>query len=251
MGVVPFRSSSIAELTLLITSSQYSFPEQVSFAAMDLITGVLQTNPNNRITIKDILEHTWFSDYVENVEILTQVEKDAMRDEFHMDNAQKDDCSMFTEHKLDTTNGSINANELSKSNVLAPFNTPVVIAECFNVALKNKSIINYSHKVKELNRQYEKNSNSKMDNGIYNKMCLVENQTEKNAESVKPIQKDKKSKPILYQPKPLSIDYKTLKIVESYGFPLDYIQKSLISNDANHATACYYLLLDKSAIYFR
>jgi hypothetical protein len=85
------------------------------------------------------------------------------------DASVSDTSSIFTVHNLDTENSE--DTEMSKSIVLAPYNTnesdeeellsrvePLVIS---------KRIIKFSSKLREVDRQYEKDNNSNIDNGIY------------------------------------------------------------------------------------
>lgn len=81
-------------------------------------------------------------------------------------------CSMFTEHNLDTTeNDNENSEDLSKSTILAPFNTPdpetdLSTSEIQNLIV-NKKIIKFKSKLREYDRKYERENNSQQDNGVY------------------------------------------------------------------------------------
>lgn len=59
-GYVPFKAPSIPELYKLVLKAKYTVPDHVSPPAADLISKMLHLVPQNRATIKDILEHVWF-----------------------------------------------------------------------------------------------------------------------------------------------------------------------------------------------
>lgn len=81
-------------------------------------------------------------------------------------------CSIFTEHNLDTTeNEGENGDDLSKSTILAPFNTPdpegdITRAELQKIVVSKKTI-KFCSKLREYNRRYERDNNSQQDNGVY------------------------------------------------------------------------------------
>lgn len=79
---------------------------------------------------------------------------------------------MFTEHNLDTTENEVeNAEDLSKSTILAPFNTPDPegdISMCkLQTMVVSKKTIKFCSKLREYNRKYERDNNSQQDNGVY------------------------------------------------------------------------------------
>jgi len=85
------------------------------------------------------------------------------------DTSVSDTSSIFTIHNLDTENSD--DTEMSKSVVLAPYNTNESDEEELlnNVEplIISKRAIKFSSKLREVNRQYEKDNNSNIDNGIY------------------------------------------------------------------------------------
>jgi len=58
-GVVPFKHKYLDELHLSIIQGKYDDIENVSAEAMSLIKGILQTDPQKRLTIEQILDHEW------------------------------------------------------------------------------------------------------------------------------------------------------------------------------------------------
>lgn len=73
---------------------------------------------------------------------------------------------------MDTTeNGTENGLDLTKSTILAPFNTPEPEEKKFIIKIQkqliNKKIIKFSSKLREFDRRYERENNSQLDNGVY------------------------------------------------------------------------------------
>lgn len=60
-GFLPFEDPDTGELYKKILSADYQLPEHVSEDAADLISKILATDPDKRITIPEIRKHTWFN----------------------------------------------------------------------------------------------------------------------------------------------------------------------------------------------
>lgn len=60
-GYLPFEDPETAELYKKILQADYELPEHISDEATDLIRRILTTDPDKRITIKDIKKHPWFN----------------------------------------------------------------------------------------------------------------------------------------------------------------------------------------------
>jgi serine/threonine protein kinase len=60
-GTVPFKASTMNGLHKLILRGKYDFPEHLSSEVKDLIDGMLQIVPQQRLSVKQILDHPWFS----------------------------------------------------------------------------------------------------------------------------------------------------------------------------------------------
>lgn len=134
---------------------------------------------------------------------------------------------------MDTTNKDDSDSDISKSQVLAPFNTVESSANEFIESIEPlvvKNDIKFSSKLREVNRQYERNNNSNIDNGIYVKSMTLK-QPIKSA--------NVKSRATLNQ-----INNKVLEQMLKMGFEKDFIQNSLNRNLHNCATTCYYLLCE-------
>ena len=77
----------------------------------------------------------------------------------------------FTEHHLDTSVNELTRNDTSKSVILAPFNSTQT-DKSFILAEETlpRNVIKFGAKVREIDRQFERNNNCELDNGVYNKL---------------------------------------------------------------------------------
>ncbi len=113
-------------------------------------------------------------------------------------------------------------------------------------------VIRFNIRVRELDRQYEKNNNGDFDNGVYHKYAYNQgkNKDENNDLKEETITAQDVDRTVLKVPKQdpnlnnyyLKKDEDIINRVGDYGFPKIYIEKSLKDNLNNHATTCYYLL---------
>jgi serine/threonine protein kinase len=149
-GTVPFKANNMSELQSIIIKAKYSLKEDISLEARDLLRGMMEKDPNKRLSVSQILQHKWLEDVQDsrNIELFTEQEKQCIRNEFTYhkskrynrnfdttglaglsdalnQNAEPSelDKDMFTEHMLDTTQNSTLKNCETKSVILAPFNS--------------------------------------------------------------------------------------------------------------------------------
>lgn len=107
-----------------------------------------------------------------NEEILSIRKEYDFRERNHDNSFNDMSSSLFTEHNLDATeNENGDSEDLSKSTILAPFNTPdpegsIKLNKMQNLIVSKKAI-KFSSKLRELDRKYERDNNSQQDNGIY------------------------------------------------------------------------------------
>ncbi len=59
-GFAPFDASNNRERYAKIKQAKVVFPEHFSWGLRDLITKIFKRNPNDRPTLKQILQHKWF-----------------------------------------------------------------------------------------------------------------------------------------------------------------------------------------------
>ena len=65
-GYLPFEDPNTTLLYKKIIAGDYSLPKFVSASAKDLIQGLLTTDPERRLKLKDIKNHPWFTQACES-----------------------------------------------------------------------------------------------------------------------------------------------------------------------------------------
>lgn len=60
-GYLPFEDPNTSNLYKKILSADFQVPKFISAEAKDLITNILNTDPEKRFKIEDIRKHPWFS----------------------------------------------------------------------------------------------------------------------------------------------------------------------------------------------
>ena len=58
-GTVPYKARNMKDLLSLIKKEKFTYPNQISNAAKDLINRMLVIEPTKRLTIPEILNHNW------------------------------------------------------------------------------------------------------------------------------------------------------------------------------------------------
>lgn len=171
--------------------------------------------------------------------------------------------SLFTEQNIDSTLNELSKNNSTRSLILAPFNSSVSdIEEAKDYKAKDKKeIIKFCAKVRDIDRQYEKNNNGEVDNGVYNKFMYDSEQPNESICSSQSVSIEHFTSTIK-QPKispemksgsdadctvkqnigVKEIDEEVLNTIESFGYPKENVRKWLSNNELNHATTTYYLL---------
>lgn len=256
-GTVPFKGPTLQELKEAILAGKYTLKEDISKEARDLLAKMLCSSPRKRMTAANILAHPWMQGVDESVSLFSEAEKANFAKEF-LHSTESSCDSLFTEQRIDSTLTEANMNNTSKSVIFAPFNSVEnEEGEMGNECVEKKLVIRFAAKVRDIDRQYEKNNNGDIDNGVYNKFvrCSTE---EENAEGNECKEEDKpkenrdnglKTQVNFSPPKSAvvervrnEIDNGSLTQMEQFGFRRDYVVKCLKKNELNHATATYYLL---------
>jgi len=93
-----------------------------------------------------------------------------------------------------------------------------------------KKGIKFSSKLREVDRQYERDNNSNIDNGIYVRSMIFKEPTK----STSPISRAASNQ----------ANNKALEEMERMGFERAFVKNSLEKNMHNSATTCYYLLTE-------
>lgn len=60
-GYLPFEDSDTNKLYSKILSGQFTIPKHVSSECSDLLTKIMETDPEKRFTAAQIKEHPWFN----------------------------------------------------------------------------------------------------------------------------------------------------------------------------------------------
>ena len=205
-GTLPFNlknneSSSNEEESVNNLELQYSIInkepkhiENISDEARDLLKGLLNKNPEERLTIDEILNHPWLKTddntkkNNKKYHLFTKAEMIMLSKTYidYRNGALEDLKENFTLSNLKVKDGNKNGKEnkmkniSTKSSLLAPYNTLIQddeslsesdIKDIFddlsnpNINLENDIIV-INNKVKEFNLNYELNNNGECDNGM-------------------------------------------------------------------------------------
>ena len=62
-GYSPYRAKKIEDIYDNIANKRMKFSSRISEEVKDLLTRILKINPSDRISIEDILEHSWVKKY--------------------------------------------------------------------------------------------------------------------------------------------------------------------------------------------
>ena len=73
-GTVPCKANNMTELQQIIMKADYKLKDDISTEARDLLTGLLDPEPESRSTVADILSHPWMQDVLDpsEVELFTE-----------------------------------------------------------------------------------------------------------------------------------------------------------------------------------
>ncbi len=282
-GVVPFRGNNDHQLHKSILSGKFTQLNDISIECQDLISKLLEVNPNKRIKIDNILSHKWFKDsYQKDFVLFTNAEK-IIYSKLKVDyrNANKEDLvENFTYKNMESELEDENKNVNSTSFIITPYNSMInqYYDDIYYEDLRiEDNIMRFVPKVNELNRDYEIKNNEDVDQGFIinkkdqkgkNRIMLsfnnsyddnnfdnkndkkeIENSPKKINEIENSFDEEKKNnkKTLNYTISTNSntfyIDEMALKFVENFGYKRDYIVRCLENNELNHATATYFLKL--------
>ncbi len=187
-GTVPFKGGDLKELHGNIIQGNYTKVKEISSEASHLIKRMLETDPDKRICVEDILTHPWVVgvdlNFWKTQNLFTNAEYVllAKNNVDYRDSNNKDDMvENFDIYNIDTREDNENKNSHTKSLILAPFNSSLFDSENENdneifydenldIFSPDLLILNnamkFGAKVKEINRNYELNNNQDIDNGV-------------------------------------------------------------------------------------
>ncbi len=166
--------------------------------------------------------------------------------------ASADESSVFTVHGLDTTSAEAE-DDMSKSTILAPFNSNEPNQQSFLESVEplvlNRRAIKFCSKLREVDRQYERDNNSKIDNGIYVQAAVpVAGPLSPKSVSIKGLHTGLTRSTASYstvQSLNSQVDQNVLGQMEKIGFEKAFVMASLSGNVHNSATTCYYLMAEE------
>eukprot|EP00826_Nyctotherus_ovalis_P060367 TRINITY_DN8460_c0_g3_i1.p1 TRINITY_DN8460_c0_g3~~TRINITY_DN8460_c0_g3_i1.p1 ORF type:complete len:490 (-),score=143.26 TRINITY_DN8460_c0_g3_i1:83-1531(-) len=174
-GTVPFKATTIKELHRLIMKGKVELKEDISAEARDLLSKLLERSPRRRISTSEVIRHQWMQ-RASSVPLFTKEEQEAL-DRDCWENGKAGPCELFTEQDIDSTLDELARNNTTRSIVLAPFNT--TLSEELDASIMESEelvdkvmVLRFSSRAKDIDRQYEKNNNGDIDNGIYTKFLV-------------------------------------------------------------------------------
>ena len=271
------------ELQYSIINKNPKHIEKISDEARDLLHGLLNKDPNKRLTIDQILNHPWLkseekdNDYnfqKNKYKLFTKAEM-IMLSKNYIDYRIKGNEDLIENFTLSNLIDSkeednyINNNIKTKSSILAPYNTLIENESCrlnedgeleydngelfsdFNnskINLEN-DIINMGNKVKQLNINYELNNNGELDNGM-----IIQSKSKSNTfvnlslDESKSNSEEKNSNENInysdFQKKEKLKKEKILNTIEKLGYDKKYVLDCVKNNKLCHASAVFYLLMN-------
>ena len=274
-GFFPFRGINETQLHENILAGIYPKPNNISEELLDLLTKILNINPDKRIKINEILEHPWLSETNDikyknkefSLNLFTKAEKIIYgKMKLNYKKVSKDiQLENFTNKNIDTYYEEENQNVQTMSFVFTPYNTNREKDEDEDLYYDDVNIeddiLKFTPKVQEISRLYEIHNNYEYDQGfiiekkeLWRKKLKVsiknsfENDKNKNIKNSEKKETTDINNNLLKINVSINvdnfiIDEEVIKYVENFGYKREYIIKSLESNELNHATATYYLKL--------
>jgi len=140
-GIVPFKANNMTDLQRQICKGQATYKDEISPEGISLLQGILEKDPNRRMSISEILRHPWMQNIpIESkhdlplvffvVSVFTDLEKAKTNEDFAYYNMKADEghqplqTDPFGEQmSLNSTQNSLVKNVSTKSVILAPFNS--------------------------------------------------------------------------------------------------------------------------------
>ena len=241
----------------------------ISKEAKDLLKGLLNKNPSNRLTCDEILNHPWLKhgtnmDFLESrYNLFTKAEMTMMsktyidyrkgdiedlKENFTLSNLRNDEIK-FEEKNITTKSSILDPFNSCVDNNNSSFDEPALVKEdpfddFKNVEIKlENDIVLFNNKVKEFNLNFEVNNNQEVDNGMIIKthtdfsissdinMSLNSDNTDNNH--------NENNK---YKENGLDIDLNILDEMEKFGYDKKYVLDCIQNNVLCHASTVFYLL---------
>jgi hypothetical protein len=200
-------------------------------------------DPSKRFSISEICNHPWMqnSDLCYYL-IFTSSENKKIQADHNIESNAKSTIGHNDALFEDNYNES-DGNNSVKSLILTPYNSFTEDDTPYQVNID--SILSFAPAVRDYDRQYEKNNNCEVDNGVYNKLFCDSSEQSSQAGEDEAEKNEKLEVPMKYTNTftSNSLNEDVVKMVESFGFRREYIIQSIATNAKNHASACYYILM--------
>jgi serine/threonine protein kinase len=261
-GEQPFKGQSVEELKKNVCLKNYKKIDFISTEAEDLLDKMLTVDPDERITLDEIMKHIWIKDVdIKNrkkLKLFSKYEELLLMkyNACYLKNNTEDLIENFEQENLNTVETEEEKGK-TKSIILAPYNTFVTY---FNDASGDEYYINkeikiennickYRGGVQVSNIKYQISNNDIFDNGIiktiqaYSISNLSSLSQNLNTEEIK-------------KSNNLSVDDMNKNNIENnfcediiqeiedkVGFDKNYLIQCLKNDEVNYATATYYLML--------
>ena len=271
-GTLPFRAYSIKDMEKKVLKGEFDEIKNISKEANDLIKKMLQSDPEKRIKIEDILNHPWLKyenvDNRKNLKLFTDNEK-ILLSKYNVNylNSNKEELiENFTIKNLETINEDDKLKDIghTKSIIFSPFNSYIEdkynnetnkeLKKIYNEIKIENNICKFAIVAQQENIRYELSNNNEFDNGMIK--TQKEEDINKQNEEIKKIFNEEKNerKRVLNTSKVRSmnnsfeenennIDEDIIKNIENnLGYDFQYIINCIKKNKINYATATYYLL---------
>ena len=265
-GEQPFKGKNLEEMKKNIFAKNYQKIASISKEASDLLDKMLTINPDERITLEEIIQHDWLKDV--DVSNRNKMKFFSKREKYllgkynicYLKNDTKDLIENFDKENLNTIENE-NKKGNTKSVILAPYNTAVIyMTDSFDLnndiykELKiENNICKFKGEAQVSNMQYEMSNNDEFDNGI---IKTNQSNTLSNFSSLSSLSQNLKSENNEERNNNLSFDDKNKnnaetkfceeiinEIEDKVGYDKKYLVQCLKNDEVNYATATYYLML--------
>ena len=257
-GEQPFKGRSIEELKKNICSKNYQNIELISKEAEDLLDKMLTLNPEERITLDEILKHKWIKDVDikkrNKMKLFSKHEKYLLEkyNVCYFKNDTEDLIENFEQENLNTRETE-EKNGNTKSIILAPYNTFVTIYNEPNDYINNEikienNICKYKGDAQVSDIKYQMSNNDKFDNGVIKTIqaCSIsslssfsQNLKTEEIKSSNNLSSDNINKNIENN----FCEDIIQEIEDKVGYDKNYLIQCLKNDEVNYATATYYLML--------
>ena len=256
-GEQPFKGQTIEELKRNVFSKNYKKIDFISKEGDDLLDKMLTINPDERITLDEIMKHKWIRDVDikkrSKIKLFSKHEKYLLEkyNVCYLKNNPEDLIETFEQENLNTIENEEKKGN-TKSIILAPYNTFVTIynepSDYINKEIKiENNICKYRGDAQVSNIKYQMSNNDKFDNGVIKTIQAY------SISSLSSMSQNLKTEEIKNSNN-LSVDdiNKNIKnnfcediiqeIEDNVGYDKNYLIQCLQNDEVNYATATYYLM---------